>query len=90
MRYAKLSCIKSHSCYLQQFLSIDLFFYRTSDHGQKVHMNKVCPSFCLEVFLELAFLVFYESQHVIRGPCRVVHDSARCFENNVLPQKWGK
>ena len=54
MRYAKLSCIEFYSCYLQQCLEIDLFSYRTPDHGQKGHMNKVCPSFCSEVFLELA------------------------------------
>ena len=54
MRYAKLSCIESYSCYLQQCLSIDFFSYRMPVHGQKSHMNKVCPSFCLVVFLEFA------------------------------------
>ena len=54
MRYAKLSCIEFYSCYLQQCHSIDLFSYRTPGHGQKGHMNKVCASFCSEVFMELA------------------------------------
>ena len=46
-------------------------------------------SFCLEVFLELD-LVFSGTQHGVRGPCGVVYDKARFFENNVLPQIWGK
>ena len=54
MSYAKLSCIEFYSCYLQQCLSIDLLSYRTPGHGLKGHMNKVCPCFCSEVFLELA------------------------------------
>ena len=54
MRYAKLSYTEFYPCYLQQCHSIDLFSYRTPGHGQKGHMNKVCPSFCSEVFLELA------------------------------------
>ena len=38
MRYAKLSCIKLYSCYLQQYLSIDLFSYRNPGHGLKGHI----------------------------------------------------
>ena len=60
MRYAKLSCTEFYPCYLQQCHSIDLFSYRTPGHGQKGHMNKVCPSFCSEVFLELALQFFLE------------------------------
>ena len=74
MRYAKLSCIEFYSCYLQQCLSI----------GQKGHMNKVCQSFSLEVFLELAHLVFFGTQLGVKGPCGVVHDRARFFENDKL------
>ena len=48
-------------------------------------MNNVCSSFCLEVFLEVASV----TQHSVRGPCGVVHDRAKFFENNVLPLKWG-
>ena len=70
-------------------LSIDLFSYRTPRHGQKGHVNKVCPFFSLEVFLELALQFFSGTQYVVRGPCGVVHDRARFFEN-VLPPKWGK
>ena len=55
MRYAKLSCTEFYSGYLQQWLSINLFSYRIPGHGQKGHMNKVCQSFSVEVFLELAF-----------------------------------
>ena len=65
MRYAKLSCFKFYSCYLQQCLSIDLFSYRIPGHGQKGHMNKVCQSFSLEVFLELALQFFLELNMVL-------------------------
>ena len=65
MRYAKLSCIEFYSCYLQQYLSINLFSYRTPGHGQKGHMNDVCPSFCLEVFLDLALQFFLEFYMVL-------------------------
>ena len=54
MRYAELSCTEFYFCYLQQCHSIDLFSYSTTGHGQKGHMNKDCPSFCSELFLELA------------------------------------
>ena len=60
MRYAKLSCIEFYSYYLQQCLSTDLFSYRTPGHGQKGNVNKVCPSFFLEVFLELSLQFFLE------------------------------
>ena len=59
MRYAKLSCTKFYPCYLQQCHSIDLLSYRTPDHGQKDHINKVSPSFCSEVFMELAIYFFF-------------------------------
>ena len=52
MRYANLSCTEFYPCYLQQCLSVDLFSYRTPGHGQKGHMNKVCLSFCSDVFVE--------------------------------------
>ena len=54
MRYDKLSYIEFYSSYLEQCLSIDLFSYWTPGRGQKAPMNKVYPSFCPEVFLELA------------------------------------
>ena len=79
MRYAKLSCIEFYSCYLQQCLLIDLFSYRTPGHGQKDHMNKVCPSFCSEVFMELALQFFSGTQHGVRGPCGVVYARKKCF-----------
>ena len=79
MRYAKLSCTEFYSCYLQQCHSIDLFSYRTPGHGQKGHMNKVCPSFCSEVFMELALQFFSGTQHGVRGPCGVVYDRKKCF-----------
>ena len=37
-------------------------------------MNKVCPSFCSEVFMELALQFFSGTQHGVRGPCGVVYD----------------
>ena len=79
MRYAKLSCTEFYPCYLQQCHSIDLFSYRTSGHGQKGHMNKVCPSFCSEVFMELALQFFSGTQHGVRGPCDVVYARKKCF-----------
>ena len=65
MRYAKLSCTEFYPCYLQQCHSIDLFSYRTPGHGQKDHMNKVCPSFCSELSLELALQFFLELNVVL-------------------------
>ena len=53
MGYAKFGCTEFYPCYLQQCYSIDLFSYWTPDHGQKGHMDKVCLSFCSEVFMEL-------------------------------------
>ena len=67
MRYAKLSCIEFYSCYLQQCLSIGLFSYRNPGRGQKGLMNKVCPSFCSKVFLELALQFFLELSMVLGG-----------------------
>ena len=90
MRYAKLSCTEFYPCYLQQCHSIDLFSYRTPGHGQKGQMNKVYPSFCSDVFMELALYFFSGTQDGVRGPCGVVYDRARFFEKNVLPPKWGK
>ena len=75
MRYAKLSCTEFYPCYLQQCHSIDLFSYRTPGHGQKDHMNKVCPSFCSEFFLEQALKFLSGTQDGVRGPCDVVYDS---------------
>ena len=85
MSYAKQHFIEFYPCYLQQCHSIDLFSYRTPGHGQKGHMNKVCPSFCSEVFMEFALQFFSETQHGVRGPCSVVYD-----RKNVLSPKWGK
>ena len=65
MRYAKLSCTEFYPCCLQQCHSIDLFSYRTPGHGQKGHMNKVCPYFYSEVFLELALQFFLELNMVL-------------------------
>ena len=79
MRYAKLSCTEFYPCYLQQCHSIDLFSYRTPGHGQKGHMNKVCPSFYLEVFIELVLQFFSGTEHGVRGPCSVVHGRKKCF-----------
>ena len=79
MKYAKLSCTEFYPCYLQQCDSIDLFSYRNPGHGQKGHMNKVCPSFCSEVFVELALQFFSGIKHGVRGPCGVVYDRKKCF-----------
>ena len=75
MGYAKLSCTEFYPCYLQQCYSIDLFSYWTPDHGQKGHMDKVCLSFCSEVFMELGSLVFLGTQDGGKGPCGVVYDN---------------
>ena len=44
------------------------YSYRTSGHGQKGHINKVCPSFCSEVFLELALQFFLELHMLLGAP----------------------
>ena len=54
MRYVKLSSTEFYPCYIQQRYSIDLFSYKTPGHNQKGRMNKFCPSFCSDVFMELA------------------------------------
>ena len=46
-----------------------------SCHGQKGQMNKVCPSFCSEVFIELALQSFSGTQHGVRNSCGVVYHS---------------
>ena len=79
MRYAKLSSTEFYSCYLQRCHKIDLFSYRAPGHGQKGHMNKGCPSFYSEVFMELALQFFSETQHGSRNPCGVVYDRKKCF-----------
>ena len=89
MRYAELSCTEFYSCYLKQCHSIDLFSYGTTGHDQKGHMNKDCPSFCSEVFLELALQFFSGTPHGVRGPCGVVYDKARFFEK-CFTLKMGK
>ena len=67
MRYTKLSCTEFYSYYIQKYNSIDLFSYRTPGHGPKGHMNKVCLSFCSEVFLELALQFFLELNMVLQA-----------------------
>ena len=85
MRYAKLSCIEFYSCYLQQCLSIDLFSYRTP-WG---HMNKVCPSFCSEVFLELA-LQFFQELNMVLGTHVVLCMTEADFLKIMFCPKIGK
>ena len=65
MKYGKLRCIEFYSCYLQQRLSIDLFFYSFICHDQNGPVNKVCPSFRPKVFLELALYFFLELSMVL-------------------------
>ena len=77
MRYATLSCTEFYPYYLQQCHSMDLFSYKTPGHGQKCHMNNVCPSYCSDVFMELDLQFFSGTQHGVRGPCGVVYDRAR-------------
>ena len=74
MKYAKLSCIEFYSCHLQQCPSIDLFSYRTPGQGQKGHMiRSVCPS--VRNLSWNWLFSFSGTQHDVRGPCSVVHDS---------------
>ena len=85
-----MSCTEFYPCYLQQCYSVDLFSNRTPRHGQKGHMNKACPSFCSETFMELAFYFYFlGTQHGVRGHV-VLCMTIRFFEKNVLSQKWGK
>ena len=57
MRYGKLSCIEFNSCFLQQYLSIDLFSYWTPVCGQKGPINKVCLSVLFRSILRIGYLV---------------------------------
>ena len=41
-------------------------------------------------FLGIGSLVFSGTQHGVRGPCGVVHDRAKFFENIILPLKCRK
>ena len=88
MRCGKLSSIEFYSCYLQQYLLINLFSYSLS-YGQKGHMNKVCPSFCQEAFLEFAPEFFLELSMVL-GAHVVLCVTGRFFENNTFSPKMGK
>ena len=56
--------------------------------AQRGPMN-VCPPFCQEVILELAFF-FSRAQHGVRGQCGVVHDRAGFFENNIFAPRNGE
>ena len=42
------------------------------------------------IFLGIGSIVFFGTQHGVRGPCDVVSDRARFFGNHVLLTKWGK
>ena len=90
MRYAKLTCTEFYPFYLHQCHSIDVFSYRTLDLSQKGHMNKVCPSFCSEVFMELALSFFLRTQYGVRGPCDVCMTEPDFLKKIVLPPKWEK
>ena len=54
-------------------------------------MSKVCPFFCLKIFLELFRYFFSETLHDIKNPCGVVHDSLifLFFDDSFTP-KMGK
>ena len=65
MRYAKLSCIEFHSCYLQQCLSIDLFSYRSPGYGHGFGIGS---------------LVFSGTQDDVTGSFSVRHGRARFFK----------
>ena len=86
MWYAKLSCTELYSCYLQQCLSIDLFSWP----GQKGHMNKVCPSFCSEVFLELALYFILELNMVLGAHVVLCMTDPDFLKITFCPQNGGK
>ena len=52
-------------------------------------MNKVCPSFCQEAFLEFAPEFFLELSMVL-GAHVVLCVTGRFFENNTFSPKMGK
>ena len=87
MRYAKLSCIEFYSCYLQQYLSIDLFSYWALGHGQKDPMNKVCPS--VQTLLGISSLVSSGTKHGVRGQYGVMTELDFSKKIFLLP-KMGK
>ena len=90
MGYGKPSYIKFYSCYLQQCPSIDLFSYWTPFCGQNGPMNKVCTSFCLKVFLELAFQFFLEFSMVLGIHMVLCMTELHFLKIIFLPLKWGK
>ena len=53
-------------------------------------MNKVCLSFCQEVILELALWGFFGTQHGVRAPLVIVHDTAGFFKSSIFAPKRGK
>lgn len=60
MKCDELGCIKFHSCYLQKFLSIVLFYSFTPGHNKKGPINwglSVLPS---RSFLGIDWLFFWE------------------------------
>ena len=79
MRYGKLNCIKFYSYCLQLTYAP---IWPLAATRRVLSVNKVCPSFCLEVFFELALHFFLE-----RG---VVHDRARFFGNSIFSPRIGK
>ena len=90
MRYGKLICIQFYSCYLQQCLSVNCFSYWTPCHKSlKGPMNKVCLTFCLEIFLELT-LQFSLELRMMLGSHMVLCMAAKLFENNIFASKMGK
>ena len=53
-------------------------------------MNKVCLSFCQEVILELALWGFFGTQHGVRAPLFIVHDTVGFFKSSIFAPKMGK
>ena len=54
-----------------------------------IHMNKVCPSFCLEVFFELA-LQFLLELNMVLGAHVVLWTTEPDFLKTMLCPKMGK
>ena len=91
MRYAKLGCV----------LNLILVIYNKASQltysligtlamaRRVIHMNKFCPPFCLEVFLELAIQFFLELNMVL-GAHVVLCMTKPHFLKTMLRPKMGK
>ena len=91
MRYAKLSCVLNLILVIYSKASqLTYSLIGTLAMARRViHMNKFCPSFCLEVFFELAIQFFLELNMVL-GTHAVLCMTEPHLLKTMLSPKMGK